>query len=145
MTKVLGVDAPTDGLDPMHAVLAEIGYAASACAWLRAGIAELDPIEAAWGTTSETTKPDGVETRREAKPHVLVVMLGEWSDRLVSHCRAAGALGIDQSLISVVEAHGIRAAVALEQLLSAEPGLPDGTRVRMLEALPGVLRAGEGR
>jgi hypothetical protein len=143
MSKVLGVDAPADGLDPMRAVLQEIGFAASACRWLREQIAELDPAEAIWGIVQEAERGSGPapgrDTTRAARPHVLVELLGVWSDRLVGHCATAGRLGIDQSMIAVVEAHGLRAAVVLERLIASEPEISSDVRQRMLASLPDRL------
>lgn len=88
----------------------------------------------------------GPDHKGDAKPHVLVTMLADWTDRHARACKLAIDAGIEQRRIELAEGQAqqladvLRAGMAaVVQLVAAWP--VDAGLVRELEAaVPGLLR-----
>jgi hypothetical protein len=149
-----------DDVDPAMMVLAEIRWTAAHVEWLRVKVAELEVDALVWGTTSSTTRrlaggdDDGeggglvVESKREARPNIWLLLYAQERDRLTHQCEVAHRMGVEARLVGLAEQLGAAVAGAIRgllvdlQLTPAQRELAAAAVPRHLRLVTGVLEPG---
>lgn len=151
-----------DTLDPTHELLQVLADAAAMREVLLRLVAELVPE----GTEAYVERPEGRDGRElepnyvpadpagvygpdhkgDGKPHVLVTMLGDWSDRAARYAKMAVDAGIDERRVELAEEQARQAAGWLRSWASVmidrtrELGAPVELVDALTGELPGLLR-----
>jgi hypothetical protein len=130
-------------VDPVRAVLEEIGRCAGVIDWLRTKIESLDAESLVRGTrmVRRTEDPEGTTTVTEVGPGLNIwwQMYERERDRLVRVSKAAHDMGIADQQVALAEQHGMRIAAGIQWMLRKLGREDDPTAmqaaVEMLEGL----------
>lgn len=88
----------------------------------------------------------GPDHQGDAKPHVLVSMLGDWTDRHAKACKLAIDAGIDERRVRVAEEQAAMMAAAYHEFVAVvlddlgRLGVPAATMARLRDGLPQMMR-----
>jgi hypothetical protein len=125
-----------------EALLETVKWTAGYVAWLREKVADTSTDQALiWGLTKTSTGGDNPGSTFEAKANAWLVLLGEWSDRLVKVCQAAISAGIEERRVRLAEQQGALVADVIKAILGdldltpaqqAKVGTVVPTRLRLL-------------
>lgn len=110
----MGVSVETD---PGDALLALVHQAQGCVAYLRARVAQLEEVHSPAG--AHEAEGGGFRGWHEAKPHILVAMYGDWSDRLAHYAALALKAGVDERRVRLAEADAERLMTAVVAALGS--------------------------
>jgi hypothetical protein len=132
-------------IGPEEALLQELYRTAGHVAYLSRRVAELDEDELVWGVVEETDRPPGdramggVETKRKAVPHALLVLYQKERDHLAKVSKAALDAGVSERVVRVYEQIAASYVEVLERVLDRLELAP-GERERVPELMREELR-----
>src|SRR4249920_3483306 len=132
-------------IHPAAALLELVQYGAVTVEYWRGVVAALPEDDLTWGVTEEVDSSGGEgggfsSTKREAKPHIALVLLRAAEQDLAAYASAALKAGVDAALVSVAQVHANRLIAVVDHVLADERVTVDGeARVVVLEALREVM------
>ena len=132
-------------VDPSQALLEEVHRTAGHVAWLGARVAELEADVLTWGVAEEIDRPlgaeggGGLETKRKAAPHALVVLYQQERKHLAQVSKAAIDAGVAERVVTMFEQVGSAYVQVLERVLDGLE-LTAAQRARVPGAVERVLR-----
>jgi hypothetical protein len=116
--------------DPGEVLLDAVSWTAAMVRWLRRQLAEIGIDEIGFGVTKVVDKTStltpGIDETRQAKQHVMLQMLREWTDQLGRLCALAIKAGVELRRVELAERVGALLADVLERTL-ADLDLPADT------------------
>jgi len=122
-------EAGNDNPDPLEGLREELAASGAMVAVIRLLVGELDSSELV----------------TNGRPHVLVNMLGEWSDRRARQCELALKVGFAERELGLAEDQGALVARVVTAMLDApEMALEDWQRERARHLIAASLRALNG-
>src|SRR4249920_131530 len=131
-------------IHPAEALLELVQWKAAEVEYWRRQVASLEESDLTWGVTEATEMVGGEgggfdSTKREAKPHIALVLLRNAEQDLANYASAALKAGVDAALVRVAEVQASRLVAAMDRLL-ADPRVTVEGDVRgvVLDALQGL-------
>lgn len=125
---------------PTEALLDTVKWTAGYVAWLRDKVSEISSDrQLVWGVVREKTGGDDRGVTRQSGANVWLVMLGEWSDRLVKVCTEAIKAGIEERRVRLAESQGQLVADVIKAIL-ADLNLTPAQQADVAEVVPRHLR-----
>lgn len=126
-------------IDPREALVQEVYRTAGHVAYLADRVRAIDPDDLVWGKTSEAdqqaTEFPGVNTTRESKPNVWLVLYLQERKHLVDVCKTALAAGVEERRVKLAEQMGSQLAGFVRFLLDGLNLSPD-----QWDLVPGLMR-----
>lgn len=130
-------------VSPTDALLNEVRWTAGHVAWLRERVQELEHAALVWGMTEQVDKGagefTGTDTTEAAKPNVWLTLYQQERAHLVSVCKTAIQVGIEERRVKLAEAQGEVVAGVIRAILG-ELGLSADQAARAPEIASRHLR-----